>query len=459
MPAPKPSASPAVVLAYSGCSTCKNAIAWLKEHDVAHVVRPIVEQPPTVDELGGWIPASGVGVKKWLNTSGQSYRALGKEKVDAANEATLVKWLAKDGKLVKRPVLVRGDKVVVGFRPDAYAALFAGVLAALLMLGCKDDKKDAPVTAPSVAVVPPASASVAPPVAFAPKPSPRFDVVDAALLFGEANKVASAATKTKIDDIQQVLRTDDAVPSSAVKDLNADVVAGMKAGKIDMAKLEPRFVALDNEREVRRGKEAEAVNALWAALDPAERRTVVAEARAAQAARERALQAPKDKENAEESAEQQAEWKRHRVERMAKDLGLDSEQQKKVEPIVTKPDDHAAAVAMYAEAKKKTDPLLAAFESDAFDAKKLDAFKAPGKKGRGAVESGIKLMSQIVPILKPDQREKLAATFDTRMMMVGMTHSAAAPGGRARHMRPFGAGGPHGGGGGGGHTGEVDDRP
>jgi hypothetical protein len=221
-----------------------------------------------------------------------------------------------------------------------------------------------------------------------------------------------------------------------------------------MGKLEPRFVALDNEREVRRGKEADAVNALWAALDANERRTVVAEARAAQAARERGLQ--QAKETNADSAEERAEWKKHRTERMAKDLDLDVEQQKKVEPLVTK-DDQAAAAAMYAEAKKKTDPLLAAFESDAFDAKKLEAFKAPGKKDRGAVESGIKLMSQLAPILKPEQRTKLAGTFDERMMMVGMTHSIAAPGGRARHMRPFGAGGPHGGGG--GRTGEVDERP
>ena len=120
MPAPKSSSPSTVVLAYAGCSTCKNAIAWLKEHDVTHVVRPIVDQPPTVEELGGWIPASGVGVKKWLNTSGQSYRALGKPKVDAATDATLLSWLAADGKLVKRPVVVTKEVVLVGFDDAAY---------------------------------------------------------------------------------------------------------------------------------------------------------------------------------------------------------------------------------------------------------------------------------------------------------------------------------------------------
>ncbi len=118
------SASPALVLAYAGCQTCKNALRWLADHGVAAEVRPIVEAPPTVGELAAWIPKSGVSVRKWLNTSGQSYRALGKAKVDAATDDDLVRWLAADGKLVKRPVLVAKGSVLVGFRPEAYASLF-----------------------------------------------------------------------------------------------------------------------------------------------------------------------------------------------------------------------------------------------------------------------------------------------------------------------------------------------
>lgn len=113
-----------LVLSYAGCSTCKKALKWLADHGVDAEVRPIVDRPPTAAELARWIPASGLPVKKWLNTSGQSYRALGKERVDAADERTLVSWLAADGKLVKRPVLVRGDRVLVGFREDAYADVF-----------------------------------------------------------------------------------------------------------------------------------------------------------------------------------------------------------------------------------------------------------------------------------------------------------------------------------------------
>ena len=113
-----------LVLAYAGCSTCKNALKWLDAHGVAYTVRPIVEQPPTAAELKAWIAASGLGVRKWLNTSGQSYRALGKAKVDAAGDDEIARWLSADGKLVKRPVAVRGKQVLVGFRLEAYAAAF-----------------------------------------------------------------------------------------------------------------------------------------------------------------------------------------------------------------------------------------------------------------------------------------------------------------------------------------------
>ncbi|MCE9667669.1 Spx/MgsR family RNA polymerase-binding regulatory protein [Myxococcus stipitatus] len=113
-----------LVLAYAGCSTCKNALKWLQTQGIPARVRPIVDEPPTVAELERWITRSGVSVRKWLNTSGLSYRALGKARVDAASDAELREWLAADGKLVKRPVLVDGEKVLVGFKPEAWAEHF-----------------------------------------------------------------------------------------------------------------------------------------------------------------------------------------------------------------------------------------------------------------------------------------------------------------------------------------------
>jgi arsenate reductase (glutaredoxin) len=115
-----------LVLSYAGCGTCKKALQWLNQHGVAYRLRAIVDAPPTPGELARWVPRSGVPVRKWLNTSGQSYRALGKAKVDAASDAQLLQWLAADGKLVKRPVLVQGGTVLVGFKPEAYARHFPG---------------------------------------------------------------------------------------------------------------------------------------------------------------------------------------------------------------------------------------------------------------------------------------------------------------------------------------------
>lgn len=113
---------PPLILTYAGCSTCKKALSWLRAHGLEPRVRPIVDEPPTLAELARWIPLSGKPVRGWLNTSGQSYRALGKATIDAATDAELCALLANDGKLVKRPVLVYGGKVWVGFNEAAYAA-------------------------------------------------------------------------------------------------------------------------------------------------------------------------------------------------------------------------------------------------------------------------------------------------------------------------------------------------
>jgi arsenate reductase len=116
----------ALVLSYAGCGTCKKALRWLAERGVEHRVRAIVDEPPTLKELARWVPASHKPLEKWLNTSGQSYRALGKARVDALSEAELASALAADGKLVKRPVLVFGAQVLVGFDEAEYVALFGG---------------------------------------------------------------------------------------------------------------------------------------------------------------------------------------------------------------------------------------------------------------------------------------------------------------------------------------------
>ena len=87
-------------------------------------VRPIVDAPPRAAELAAWLCKSGKSVRKWFNTSGQSFRALAKAAVDAMSDAEVVASLANDGKLVKRPVVIPDATVLVGFDEAAYAATF-----------------------------------------------------------------------------------------------------------------------------------------------------------------------------------------------------------------------------------------------------------------------------------------------------------------------------------------------
>ena len=102
---------------YPKCSTCKKARKFLGEKGVAFEDRDIKEQNPTVEELKEWIAKSGLPVKKFFNTSGMLYRQMElKDKLPNMSEQEMIELLATDGMLVKRPILVSEDKVLVGFR-------------------------------------------------------------------------------------------------------------------------------------------------------------------------------------------------------------------------------------------------------------------------------------------------------------------------------------------------------
>lgn len=113
-----------LILSYAGCQTCRKALAWFAARRIAVTVRPIVDEPPTIRELRAWIPASGRPVRKWLNVTGASYRALDKSRLASADDDAIVELLSRDGKLVKRPIVVAGERVVVGFDEAIYEATF-----------------------------------------------------------------------------------------------------------------------------------------------------------------------------------------------------------------------------------------------------------------------------------------------------------------------------------------------
>ena len=108
---------------YPKCSTCRKAEAWLKEHGVPYTVRHIAEDNPTAAELAEWQKRSGLPLRRFFNTSGQLYRFLGlKERLPAMGEEEQLALLASNGMLVKRPLLVLSDRVLVGFSAEAWEA-------------------------------------------------------------------------------------------------------------------------------------------------------------------------------------------------------------------------------------------------------------------------------------------------------------------------------------------------
>lgn len=114
-------------LHYPGCSTCQKARKWLEARGIPFDARHIVESPPTVEELTSWIALGNLSVDQLFNTNGMSYRALGlnKDKLAAMPLFDKLALLAADGKLVKRPLLVASNQVLVGFREAEWADYFA----------------------------------------------------------------------------------------------------------------------------------------------------------------------------------------------------------------------------------------------------------------------------------------------------------------------------------------------
>ena len=104
-------------ICYPKCSTCQKARAWLDEKGIAYEFRDIKVDNPTADELRQWWKGSGLPLKKFFNTSGLQYKALGlKEKLPAMSEEEQLALLATDGMLVKRPLLIGEGFVLTGFR-------------------------------------------------------------------------------------------------------------------------------------------------------------------------------------------------------------------------------------------------------------------------------------------------------------------------------------------------------
>ena len=112
-------------ICYPKCTTCQKAQKWLDEAKIQYEFRDIKLDNPTLDELSTWYKQSGLPLKKFFNTSGLLYKSLDlKNKLPTMTEDEMLKLLASDGMLVKRPLLISDDFVLVGFKEDAWKNYF-----------------------------------------------------------------------------------------------------------------------------------------------------------------------------------------------------------------------------------------------------------------------------------------------------------------------------------------------
>ena len=108
-----------IFIFYPKCSTCQKAKKWLDEQNITYIERHIVEDNPSYDELKKWYQMSGLPLKKFFNTSGLLYKEMQlKDKLADMSETEQLALLATNGMLVKRPLVIDEDFVLVGFKKD-----------------------------------------------------------------------------------------------------------------------------------------------------------------------------------------------------------------------------------------------------------------------------------------------------------------------------------------------------
>ncbi len=109
-------------ICYPKCTTCQRAMKWLDENGIQYDVRDIKINNPTLSELTQWYKKSGLSLKKFFNTSGLLYKSLDlKNKLPEMTEDEMLSLLATDGMLVKRPIVIGDDFVLVGFKEAEWA--------------------------------------------------------------------------------------------------------------------------------------------------------------------------------------------------------------------------------------------------------------------------------------------------------------------------------------------------
>jgi hypothetical protein len=279
-------------------------------------------------------------------------------------------------------------------------------IAFLLPLGC-NSAAETGESPEAVAAAPGAEAAAAPvaPVAQAGHHHGRHHRGPASMMLHAARGLdLTDAQRATIDGLSAQLH-ERAGERAAHQAMHAALVQGVRAGSIDLARVAPSQAASDQARQAHAAREAAALDGLYAALQPAQRQALVAGVRARQAEGAARWAAHREEGQAGQGHGQQ------RLAHLTAQLGLDAAQQQSVAGLLAQ--DRPAPAAMQArhqEMKARTEALLTAFAGTSFAAGNLDL--APPAEGKMGPAGHAQFLAQLVPILRADQRETLAASME-----------------------------------------------
>jgi hypothetical protein len=286
-----------------------------------------------------------------------------------------------------------------------------GSVVALILLGCGQSRSGP--TPPDAGV----SFTVAPLALSTPDASvqrrrrPHRHGGIASILFRAARELDLGPPKLEaLETIERSLKADDEGIRSAMKAFRFDLVSGIRPGSLASGKIAADDGLIDKAISAHQATEAAALDALHALLEPAERASIVSSIRVRQ----------KDIESRATGWMKEADggaldWGRRRLDKLSAELALDSDQQRQVASILAKavgPPTGQAMEQRWAERRQRTDLLLTAFAGEQFEARKLDLSILPGKAPHEAMDRMVAFFAKFLPLLHPDQRDKLASSID-----------------------------------------------
>ena len=290
------------------------------------------------------------------------------------------------------------------------------LLPIVLSLGCRQSGDPSASTSSASPHAPLAPHVATPPARDATSRSPPLFGRHAGLtsmLFLATNEVPlTDAERASVDDLETPLRSDDGALHAAMGAFRATVLAGVKAGRIDLAQVGFAEAAVDEALSDHRRDERAALDALYALLDSKQRAAVVAAARARQAERDAPFAYWVTVKEADGGA---LDWGKRRLDRLTASLSLDARQQGQVGLLLAAVDDPPDAAGMRSRLEIRTrrqEALLEAFSSDTFEARSADLTLLPGRAAHAPMDHLVALLARLLPILRPAQRDRLAASLD-----------------------------------------------